>query len=172
MTGRNKAAAGVAAVAVVIGGGAAKLGDDAARALRAGADSPPVGGLADGGLIGAATHSAGPAEVRSQLETFVTTVGDGITATPEAAREAGLSSACGVLYIVATQARLPTESEWVAIAVDATAAAAIDVPVGSGGWRELELVKDQVAATVSNSLGYVDDAEANSFADELACAWT
>jgi len=171
VTGRNKAVASAAAAAAVVGGGAAKFGDDAARALRGTPDSPPIGGILDGGVVGAAPHVGGAVDIRSQLETFVATVGDGITATPEAARDAALSSACGVLYIAVTEARLPTDAEWVAIAIDATSAAAVDVPVGSGGWRELERVKDEVADTVSDSLGYVDDTEANSVADELSCAW-
>ena len=174
MEGRKKFLAAGATAALVVGGGAAKWGDDIARSLRAAPDRPPVsGGVAEagGGVIGGATHLGSAAQVESQLDAFVVTVGDGISATPEAAREAGLSSACAVLYIAFTESRLPTDDEWVEIGVDAVATAAIDVPIGSGVWRELEHVKDEVANAVSDSLGYVDDAEAESVADELSCAW-
>lgn len=173
MERRNKVLAGAAAAAVIAGG--AKWGDDAARTFRAAPDRPPVSGgipeVGGGGVAGGGLHLGSASQVQSQLDAFVASVGDGIRATPEAARQAALSSACGVLYIAVTDARLPTNEEWVDISVDALFAAAIDVPVGSPAWRGLERVKDEAADAVSDALGYVDEAEAESVADELACAW-
>ena len=180
--GSQKVAAGLAAAAVVVGGGIVKFGDDigrsvfrntddVTRSLGSGSDSPPIGGgVLGGGSIGSATH-AGASQVESQVDAFVTQVADGIFTTQESAREAGLTVACDVLYIAYTELRLPTEREWVDIGVGAVVGAAVDAPVGSAGWLQLEGVKDAVGDAVSDAQGYVDDTEAESVADTLACEW-
>jgi hypothetical protein len=163
-----------------VGGGAAKFGDDLARSFRGaddvsrslgGTSDQPIGGGVLGGLTGGTSHFGSAPHVESQVDTFVAHVADGFAATPESAREASLSVACNVLLIASTERRLPTNSEWVDIGTDAVIFAGIEVPVGSGAWLQLERVKDAVGDAVSDSLGLVDDAEADSVADELACAW-
>jgi hypothetical protein len=118
------------------------------------------------------TGHVGAAQVDSQIETFVVSVADQTAAGREAAREAGRTTACEVTYIAFTEARLPDGAEWIKIATEAVDAALLDVPFGSGAWRALEEVKDEVAQAVSDQFGYVDTVEAESVADELACAWT
>jgi hypothetical protein len=115
-----------------------------------------------------------PGPVKSLIDEFVVTVSATGMQTREAASRTWWSASCNFLKVVVFERRLPTGPEWVAIGVDAFAAASVGgirIPVGSPPWRSLEKVKDGVSTAITNELGYVDREEAKSLADQLACAW-
>jgi hypothetical protein len=196
MAARRKIVASGAAALALVGGGTAikygddvvrNFGDDAGRAVRSAPDAPPprppsrLPGTPP--RIPPGRPSMRPAtgqldevtQVKFRLTVFVVDVSNSGTATRAAARDAGKSAACEVLKIAVTQRKPPSASEWVAITVNAAAAAAIPgeyVRPFSPLWRSLEQLKKDVSKDISNELGYVDEEKAESVAEGLACAWT
>jgi hypothetical protein len=157
----------------------ARSADDIGRSgddiLRSSDDIVPNGAPAHPPPIGSAGQVVeDAAQVESRIASFADAVSDTGAATPEEAWDTGAGAACEVLRVAVFDGRLPTEFEWVKIGVGAMASAGIDdayVPVGSAAWQYLEQAKDEVSGLISNQLGYADEEEAESLAEELACAW-
>jgi hypothetical protein len=114
------------------------------------------------------TRSAGDDLTRSAGDDVARSAGDDSARTGnDIAREAAKGAACDVLYIAATEGRLPNDTEWDNIAQEAL----IDF-VTSDESSASQLV-DQTMREVSEAItddGFVDGEEAESLADELVCS--